>query len=70
MRVIGWICIGFFLYYIYDAGGIKQGVNKIAGELYWATMPAPIGSSVLDDVQDGVDRIYEKIEKKVDNIGN
>ena len=68
MRVIGWICIGFFLYYIYDAGGIKQGVNKIAGEIYWATMPEPVGTDIIEDVQDNVDRIYEKINKSVDTI--
>jgi hypothetical protein len=68
MRVIGWICVGFFAYYLYDAGGIQEGVNQIAGEIYWATMPEPVGTDIIEDVQDNVDRIYEKINKSVDTI--
>lgn len=64
MRVLSYILIGFFLYYIYDAGGLRQGVNKIAGELYWNTMPAPIGN----DIEDSIEKTLEDLRKKVDNF--
>jgi len=31
-------------------------------------MPEPVGTDIIEDVQDNVDRIYEKINKSVDTI--
>ena len=67
MRVIGWICIGFFIYYVIDSGGPREAVNSIAGEVYWATMPAPIGTDI-DDVQDSIEKTLEDLRKEVDKF--
>ena len=67
MRVIGWICIGFFIYYVIDSGGPREAVNSIAGEVYWATRPAPIGTDI-DDVQDSIEKTLEDLRKEVDKF--
>jgi hypothetical protein len=73
IRVIGWVCVGFFIYYVVDSGGPRKALNNIAGEVYWNTMPEPIGVDIdksMDRMRDSIDRIYEKIDKSVDNMQN
>lgn len=38
MRVVGYIAIGFLIYYCWDVGGPLTAINNIAGEIYFATM--------------------------------
>ena len=64
MRVVGYIAIGFLVYYMIDSGGPRQAINNIAGEIYWNTMPAPIGN----DIEDSLEKTLEDLRKKVDNF--
>ena len=64
MRVIGWVCVGFFIYYVVDSGGPRKALNNIAGEIYWSTMPSPIGS----DIESSIEKTLENLRKKVDNF--
>jgi hypothetical protein len=69
MRVLGWICVGFFLYYVIDSGGPQQAIHNIAGELYWNTMPTH-DIIETDDVQESIEEMIEKMRKEVDKIKN
>lgn len=57
MRALGWICVGFFLYYAYDAGGLVEAVNKISGEIYHntSTSPADLYEESVRDLERALD---------------
>jgi hypothetical protein len=62
--VVGYIAVGFFICYMFLEGGPKAAINKIAGEIYWSTMPSPIGS----DIESSIEKTLENLRKKVDNF--
>jgi len=72
MRVLGWICVGFFLYYVIDSGGPQQAVHNIAGKVYWNTIPDVSINSYIeaDDVKKDIEEMIENMRKEVDKIRN
>ena len=57
MKALVWICVGFFLYYAYDAGGLVEAVNKISGEIYHSTStsPADLYEESVRDIEQALD---------------
>ena len=60
MRAIGWICVGFFVYYVVEQGGVIQALHNISGEIHSATSSKPIDID-MDDIKKPIQDLRKQL---------